>query len=110
MMGEGQLMLQRLLEIRGFLVYVVQTYRWINPYIKGLHLTIDAWCPGKDEYGFKLQEKELQDALFKAATARGIPCRREDEMTEEGIQPLEQQEAPQFVTAVPRLQQDIEQF
>ena len=32
---------QRLLEIRGFLNYVVRTYPWINPYLKGLHLTID---------------------------------------------------------------------
>ena len=32
---------QRLLEIRGFMNYVVWTYPWINPYLKGLHLTID---------------------------------------------------------------------
>ena len=35
------LALERLLQIRGFLMYVVRTYTWINPYMKGLHLTID---------------------------------------------------------------------
>jgi hypothetical protein len=33
--------LVRLLQIRGFLMYVVRTYPWINPYMKGLHLAID---------------------------------------------------------------------
>lgn len=28
---------QRLLEIRGYLNYIVRTYSWINPYLKGLH-------------------------------------------------------------------------
>ena len=32
---------QRLLEIRGFLNYVVRTYDWMTPYMKGLHNTID---------------------------------------------------------------------
>lgn len=33
--------LRRLLSVRGFLNYVVRTYPWLNPYLKGLHLTID---------------------------------------------------------------------
>ena len=40
---------QRLLEIRGFLNYVVRTYPWLNPYLKGLHLTIDGWREGREE-------------------------------------------------------------
>ena len=40
--SEGaKLPLQRLLEIRGFLIYVVRTYPWMSPYLKGLHNTID---------------------------------------------------------------------
>ena len=49
--------LQRLLLIRGFLIYVVQTYPWLNPYIKGLHLMIDSWRPGREESGFKMRGK-----------------------------------------------------
>ena len=32
--------LHRLEEIRGFLNYLCRTYRWIIPYLKGLHLTM----------------------------------------------------------------------
>ncbi len=38
---ESPLPLQWLLEIQGFLMYVVRTYPWLNPYMKGMHLTID---------------------------------------------------------------------
>ena len=34
---------QRLLEIQGFLNYVVRTYGWMTPYMKGHHNTIDGW-------------------------------------------------------------------
>ena len=49
-----------LLVIRGFLIYVVHTYPCLNPYIKGLHLTIDSWCPGQDLLGYKMRGKELE--------------------------------------------------
>ena len=44
---------QRLLEIRGFLNYVVRTYPWMNPYLKGLHLTIDGWREGREAGGWR---------------------------------------------------------
>ena len=37
----GRLCRQRLLEIRGFIQYVCQTYSWLTPYLMGLHLMID---------------------------------------------------------------------
>ena len=39
---ERRLPRKRLLKIWGFLNYVVRTYPWLNPYTKGLHLTIDS--------------------------------------------------------------------
>jgi hypothetical protein len=58
MIPKGPLPLQRLLEIRGFLMYVVRTYPWLNPYIKGLHLTVDSWQPRRAEDGLKWTAKE----------------------------------------------------
>jgi hypothetical protein len=55
--------LTRLLQIRGFLIYVVRTYPWINPYMKGLHLTIDSWRPFRGPDGLKLRGKKLASAL-----------------------------------------------
>ncbi len=42
MVANDHLPLMRLLQVWGFLMYVVWTYPWINPYMKGLHLTIDS--------------------------------------------------------------------
>ena len=55
--------LTRLLQIRAFLMYVVHMYPWINPYTKGLHLTINSWRPFRGPDGFKLRGKELASML-----------------------------------------------
>ena len=34
---------QHMLEIRGFLDYVVRTYSWLSPFMKGMHNTIGGW-------------------------------------------------------------------
>ena len=52
---------QRLLEIRGYLNYIVRTYSWINPYLKGLHNTIDGWRKNRDEKGWKLSPKQMRE-------------------------------------------------
>jgi hypothetical protein len=43
MIPKSPLPLQQMLKIRDFLMYLVRTYTWINPYIKGMHNTIDSW-------------------------------------------------------------------
>ncbi len=69
----GHLPLGQLLQIRVFLMYVVQTYPWINPYMKGLHLTIDSWRPFRGADGFKLRGKELENALA-CGVDEDLPC------------------------------------
>ena len=34
--------------IIGFLIYVARTFKWMTPYLKGLHLTIGGWIEGRD--------------------------------------------------------------
>jgi hypothetical protein len=58
MIPKGPLIFQWSLEIRGFLMYVIQMYVWLNPYIKGMHLTIDSWRPGRAEDDFQWTAKE----------------------------------------------------
>ena len=45
MLEKSPLPLQQLLETRGFLMYVMRTYPcpWLNPYMKGMHITVDSW-------------------------------------------------------------------
>jgi hypothetical protein len=83
MVKQSCLPLSRLLQIRGFLMYVVRTYPWINPYMKGLHLTIDSWRPFRGEDGFKLRGKELENALAWGLD-RDMPCRRAEDEQEGG--------------------------
>jgi hypothetical protein len=73
---------------RGFLVYVARTYPAMRPYLKGLHLTIDGWRPGRDDKGWKDAE------LF-----RKFPME---------VLEIEGSTAPNFVFAVPRLRWDLE--
>ncbi len=111
-MEQDFLPLQRLLVIRGFLIYVVRTYPWLNPYIKSLHLTIDLWRPGREESGFKMRGKELERALAAWAEGRGLPCQQEDNDTDEVGPPPSQEaresqghpedEAPEVVLPDPR--------
>jgi hypothetical protein len=99
-----------LLEIRGFLIYVVRTYPWLNTYIKGLHLTVDSWRPGRETLGFKMKGKELERAMAIWSTSRGLPCRREDDGPDEvgpTVPRRAPDEAPGEVQAVPRLRRDV---
>jgi hypothetical protein len=108
MMERGRLPLQQLLEIRGFLIYVVRTYTWLNPYIKGLHLTIDSWRPGREESGFKLKGKEWLRAMEIWAATKSLPCRREDEEDTGHTIRRTPEEAPVEVEPAPRLGRDVD--
>ena len=55
---------QRFLEIQGFLNYVVRTYPWLNPYTKGLHLTIGGWRNDQDPEGRRVRPKGSGQILF----------------------------------------------
>ena len=105
MIPRGPLPLQRLLEIRGFLMYVVRTYTWLNPYVKGLHLTVDSWRDGRAEDGFKWTAKERREG-------RGVemPCRRGDEGWEDQAASATQEDAkaPETVLPVARYLRDLE--
>jgi hypothetical protein len=45
---------KRLEEIRGFLMYVAQTYTGLTPFMIGFHLKIDSWRPHRDAGGWQL--------------------------------------------------------
>lgn len=90
----GGLDRKNLEKIRGFLVHVQQTYPALTPYLKGLHLTIDSWRPGRDEEGWKSQGSGSQgfwDDELQLWIELG------EDLTE----------APALVRAVPRLEGDL---
>ena len=52
---------KELLADRGFLVYVMQTFPAMVPYLKGFHLTIEMWRGGRDAEGWKLPKPGVKE-------------------------------------------------
>ena len=50
------------LSARGFLVHASMTCEFIVPFMKGLHLTADAWRPLRDSQGWKYTTRKMSDA------------------------------------------------
>jgi hypothetical protein len=44
-------------KVRGFMVHMVRSYPGMNPYLKGIHLTLCSWLPGRDKDGWKIAKK-----------------------------------------------------
>jgi len=98
---------KRLEQIRGYLIYTSRTYKWMVPYLKGIHLTIDGWREGRDCEGFKKK---------KGPKPRGKPNVRWEWEGERWIDldedhlvgaMMDSPEAPDQVAGVPRLPSDI---
>lgn len=49
----GRCLHKQLMSDRGFLVYMARAFPAMRPYLKGIHLTIDSWRPGRDSDGWK---------------------------------------------------------
>jgi hypothetical protein len=99
----NKLPLLRLMQIRGFLLYVTRTYRYMTPHLKGLHLTIDGWREGRDADGWRTRGVEIgvhanlgrgNGLDERGLYGRGACCYRAD--------------APEYVQSMPRLKEDIE--
>jgi hypothetical protein len=58
---DSQLPHHQLLQIRGFVVYVTRSYPWMPPYLKGMHLAINSWRPGRGKDSYRLTATELRD-------------------------------------------------
>jgi hypothetical protein len=76
---------------RGFLVHVARTYPVMTAYLKGIHLTLDSWRPGRGDDGWKLTRAE-----------------REAMLEDDPVTLPADQNTPKFVKSVPRLKGDIE--
>ena len=88
----------RLLSIRGFLIYVVRTYPYINPYLKGLHNTIDGFRDDRGEGGWKMTGPRLRDMLA---------ARRENDSELEELEAAADITVPECVKVQPRLFSDV---
>ena len=84
---------------RGFLIYLVRTYPAINPYLKGIHLSLDSWRPWRKEDGWKLTLAEIRVALQEKGIEMGDPTASAS---------TSHAKAPRSVRWVPRFPSDID--
>jgi hypothetical protein len=87
---------KKLEKTQGFLIYVSRIFLPMTPFLKDLHLTIDAWCPKRDEEIWRMAQAKL-DASKETDEDSG----RMD--TEEKAREV----PPERILAVPRLNDDI---
>ena len=85
--------LKTLSEDVGFLVHVSLTYPTMRVYLKGFYLTMNSWRPFRDEHGWKLSGR-ANAAFLNAA----------DKDFQHVGETVDDDEAPEFVTAVPSFQ------
>lgn len=96
---------------RGYLIYVGRTYRWIGPYLKGLHNTIDGFRWDRDEEGYRLAARQRRELLQELAMkeAEDLMNRGEDvDLETFAVNVGERDGIPDTVAAVPRLRGDID--
>jgi len=78
---------------RGFLIYLARTDPAINPYLKGIHLTLDSWRSWRKDDGWHMTLAEIHAAL-----------QDDPDFASMGTG----EKAPNVVTGVPRLRDDLE--
>ena len=74
---------QRLLEIRGYLIYALHAYAWLAPYMKGMHNTIDRWRFNRNSNNWKLRGMHLQAMLEERF--RVLELCRDDNVENAGV-------------------------
>eukprot|EP00980_Cylindrotheca_fusiformis_P022018 scaffold8903_cov106-Cylindrotheca_fusiformis.AAC.3 len=83
---------------RGFLVHMAATFKAMNPYLKGIHLTLDSWRANRRSDGWKMTPKEWDQYLLHV----------EDDDLREQLADLANAGHPSHVFPVPRLRGDLE--
>jgi hypothetical protein len=97
------------------MVYVAGTYRWLPAYLKGIHLTLESWRPGKDEYGWPSEpESAVEDNavldIMEEEAWKSVVDKPDLGPATKGAVEGERQDGPAsgFVAAVPRLGPNLE--
>ena len=99
---------------KSFLVHLSSTYDWMKSYLKGFHLAEEAWRPGRDEEGWKVDEEEDKDLDEEAETDEEFSAALEA-YTGSAFEVMgllkpatgSEDEAPDLVMPVPQLERDL---
>lgn len=73
---------------RGFMVHLQRTYPAITPYLKGFHLTLDAWRPGRDQDLWKQRLTANTEGYWCDQEMDWIPWEKGDASAPDYVQPV----------------------
>ena len=51
--------------IRGFLVYVSRTYKYMTQYLKGVHLTLESWRQYREEEVWRMRGEVIKVVVIE---------------------------------------------
>ena len=83
---------------RGFFIHLAITFGSIVPFLKGIHLTLDSWRPGRGSDGWKMRDKEWRVYMASISKEGEIP---------EVVLNSWSKGAPKRVKAAARLEEDL---
>lgn len=91
---------------RGFLIHLARTFTYMNPYLKGFHLTMESFRPGRDEMGWKLSKRGWADVL---SGEMGHEIKKEElhQAIKDHKDAHTPRDPPKRVKAVPRMLGDL---
>ena len=93
---------------RGFLIHLMMTYRFINPFLKGWHLTLDSWRPMRNEEGYKIKRDEWYDLVLNNINGLDHLAPHDDNKVLSDIhQEIDMKGAPKRVKPVPHFESDM---
>ena len=93
---------------RGFLIHLMMTYRFINPFLKGWHLTLDSWRPLRNEEGYKVKINEWENHLIHKINGLDHMAQRDiDNVLSQIYREINEKGAPKRVRPVPRFESDL---
>ena len=72
-------------QIRGFMNYIAQTYRYMIPYLNGLHMTLDGWRPGRDNEGWNRKSKVRDDVTSTSTDTTTLSDEDSTGLLESGV-------------------------
>lgn len=106
---------------RGFMIYFCRTYTSFVPFLKGFHLTMDSWRPGREADGWKGKKRpgivnaDSDELSTEKEEASFSLMNREprDPLTMEQVRArgkMVHTDHPSELRPAPRLKQDVEAF
>ena len=91
---------------RGFLIHLSRTFTYMTPYLKGMHLTMETFRPGREDSGWKMT-KQAWAVMLSGEMGYEIPKAKLDEAIKDHKRNNTPPTFPTMVKVAPRFISDL---